>query len=320
MDKKTIVWLIFAAFLVIAGCVIFLGAMRVLNWDFTKLSAQYETNRHEISDDFQNITIRSDTASITFLPSSDGKCTVECYEKMNLKHRVSVDNGTLIIEVEDTREWYEYIGIHFASPKITVYLPQSQYASLFIKESTGSIEIPKNLTFTNVDISVSTGNVNFSASASELIKIKTTTGRIRLENVSAGALNLSASTGEITLSHVNCQGDTTLHVTTGKTTLTDVTCVNLSSTGSTGDLSLTDVVAMERFSIERSTGDIRFNDCDAAEIYAEASTGDITGSLLTEKVFIVHSDTGSIHVPKTVTGGKCELTTDTGDIKISITS
>ena len=103
MDKKTIVWLIFAAFLVIAGCVIFVGVMRVLNWDFTKLSAQYETNRHEISDDLQNITIRSDTAAITFLPSPDGKCTVECYEKMNLKHRVSVDNGTLVIEVEDTR-------------------------------------------------------------------------------------------------------------------------------------------------------------------------------------------------------------------------
>ena len=56
----------------------------------------------------------------------------------------------------------------------------------------------------------------------------------------------------------------------------------------------------------------------AAEILIKTDTGDVKGSLLSEKVFVVQTDTGSIDVPKTVSGGRCEITTDTGDIKISL--
>ena len=72
------------------------------------------------------------------------------------------------------------------------------------------------------------------------------------------------------------------------------------------------------FSIERSTGDVRFTDCDAAEICVKTDTGDVTGSLLSDKVFITNTDTGSVNVPETISGGKCEIITDTGDIKITI--
>ena len=47
-------------------------------------------------------------------------------------------------------------------------------------------------------------------------------------------------------------------------------------------------------------------------------TGDVTGSLCSEKVFIARSDTGHISVPETVNGGKCSITTDTGDIIITL--
>ena len=39
---------------------------------------------------------------------------------------------------------------------------------------------------------------------------------------------------------------------------------------------------------------------------------------LTEKIFIAKTDTGEIKVPETTSGGKCKITTDTGDIKIEI--
>ena len=55
-----------------------------------------------------------------------------------------------------------------------------------------------------------------------------------------------------------------------------------------------------------------------AELFVETDTGDVRGSLLTEKTFIVQTDTGSVDVPETTTGGKCEITTDTGDIEIEI--
>ena len=70
--------------------------------------------------------------------------------------------------------------------------------------------------------------------------------------------------------------------------------------------------------VERSTGDVRLEQCDAEELDIRTDTGDVKGSLLTEKVFIVRSDTGRIKVPESITGGKCRVTTDTGDIEITV--
>ena len=78
------------------------------------------------------------------------------------------------------------------------------------------------------------------------------------------------------------------------------------------------VIAAEKIAIDRDTGDIRFTDCDAAEIFVETDTGDVTGSLLSEKVFIAESDTGKVDVPKSATGGRCEIETDTGNIRITV--
>ena len=319
MRKKTTIWLITAAVLVLIGGMILGGLMSKLNWNFRKLStSKYETNRYEINEKFSNISVETDTAEVIFAVSNDGKCKVECYEEERSKHRVTVAGDTLVIGLIDERSWYNYIGINFGSPKITVYLPEGEYATLSIREDTGDVEIPKDFAFKDVDISLRTGDVDLCASASGPIKIKGSTGDICVENISAGSLELSVSTGKVIASGVKCEGDVTVGVSTGKAYLTDIKCQNVISRGSTGDISLDHVIAAEKFSVERSTGDVKFTDCDAAEIYVETDTGKVTGSLLTDKVFITRTDTGTVDVPRTVTGGRCEITTDTGNIKITV--
>lgn len=320
MKKTTKAWLITATFLVLIGCVLFAGVMTVLGWDFTKLSTtKYETNTYEVSEAFDSISINTDTADIVFALSDDGKCRVECHEGENAKHSVAVENNTLVVDISKTsKSWLDYIGFNFDSPKITVYLPGTQYTSLHIDESTGDVKIPDAFMFKNVDISLSTGDVHFCGSASEMVKIKTSTGAIRVENISAGALDLKVTTGEVTVSGVTCAGDVTVGVSTGKTYLSDTRCKNVISSGSTGDISIENVIAEEKFSIRRSTGDVKFDGSDAAEIIVKTDTGDVRGTLLSDKVFITQTDTGHIDVPKTVEGGRCEITTDTGDIEITI--
>jgi hypothetical protein len=44
----------------------------------------------------------------------------------------------------------------------------------------------------------------------------------------------------------------------------------------------------------------------------------VTGSLLTDKVFIAQTSTGKINVPETTAGGQCRVSTDTGDILLTI--
>lgn len=308
MGNTTKVLLITAVSLLVVGLIIFV---------LVRNAEKFETNTYTISKDFRSLTIQSD-ADIIFVPSNDGTCKVECFEGEKAKHSLSRAEDTLVIKMINKKAWYDYIGIHFRSPKITVSLPQAEYAALSIINSTGNINMPKGFQFEGVNISLSTGNVDFSASASERIKIKTSTGNIRVENGSAGALDLAASTGRITVSDVACQANASFNVSTGNIKLNNITCKNLTSEADTGDILLTNVIASEKLSIDTDTGDVKFDSSDAAEIFVETDTGNVTGSLLTEKIFIVRTDTGRVHVPKTVTGGKCEITTDTGNIKISV--
>ena len=319
MGKKTTVWLIVAISLVLAGCAAFLWALSMQDWDFTKLSTtEYETNTYAFSEDFQDLSVATDTADIRILPAEDGKCTVICEEQTNAKHAVEVKDGKLTIMLQNKKVWHDYIGIHFGSPKITVYLPQEQYGDVTIQGSTCHVDIVEDFYFESLRISVSTGDVESYASASGLVKIKTSTGQISVKNISAGALDLTVSTGKVTVSDIVCDGDLKLTVSTGKSVLSDIHCVNLTSTGNTGDLSMKNVIASGSFRIERSTGDVKFDRCDAAQITVETDTGSVTGSLLSDKVFFAESDTGSVRVPKTTTGGRCEITTSTGDIHITV--
>ncbi len=320
MRKAVKVWLIVAASLVLLGIIIFGGVLAMAKWDiFELMTTKYETNTYEISDTFGNVCVNTDTADIVFLPSDDGKCKVVCYEAEKMKHSVSVSEGALSVNITDTRKWYDHISLFSVGHSmITVYLPKSENISVLLKNSTGSINLPKEFTFDSIDISGSTGDVKCYSSATGSIKIKRSTGDISIENIAAASVDLSVSTGKITALGVKCEGDLNISVSTGKSNLTDIKCKDLISTGDTGDIHLKSVVASGNFSIERSTGDVRFEGCDASELFVTTDTGDVAGSLLSNKVFITRTDTGDISVPSSVEGGRCEITTDTGDININI--
>lgn len=282
MSKTKKIWLIVAASLVLAGCLIFGGVMMAIDWDFFKLSTnKYEAKTYEINEGFSSISVKTNTADVTVAPSESGECKVECYEQKNLEYSVSVKEGELTVELRDTRKWYERIGVSFESSKITVLLPVAEYETLTVKSSTGSITV-KELSFDSLDLTVTTGMVG--------------------------------------VYDVTCKGDLNVRCLTGKTEINNVNCNNLKSIGDTGDIYLRNVIASGKLSIKRDTGDVGFDASDASEISVKTDTGDVKGSLLTDKVFIARTDTGRIDVPKTVTGGRCEITTDTGNIKITISS
>lgn len=319
MKKQTKIWIAAASAMILIGIIIFGGVMSMLNWDFKKLSTvQYETNRYEINETVENISIALNTADLTFAPSEDGKLSVVCYEQSRGKHIVKAENGALTIQFADTKAWYEHIGIDFQHAKITVFLPAGEYGALSVRSTTGHTEIPNDFQFKSMDISTTTGGVQNKASASENIRIHTTTGHIGIDGVNAASVALSVSTGKITVTDTACETEIRIRVSTGDAKLTDVSCATLSSEGSTGDLLLKNVIASEKLEVRRSTGDVKLEGCDAGEIFVKTSTGKISGTLLSDKFFVCHSDTGSVRVPENGDGGRCELSTDTGNIGIEI--
>lgn len=319
MKKSTKAWLILATCFIFVGLIMFASVMLNFNWDFSKLSTtKYELNSHKINNEFSNISIDTDTADIIFVKSNNEECRVECYEEEKINHLVSVSDDTLFIMINDIRDWYDYIGINFDSPKITVYLPESDYKTLSVSDSTGNINVFKELKFDNIDAVLSTGDINVFSSVSNGVKIKTSTGDINIDSISVGSLELTASTGKITVSAINCDGDINIKTSTGRNNLADIKCKNLYSKSDTGDISLSEVFASEKISITRSTGDVKFYSSDAAEVSVETDTGDVSGTFISEKTFITKTDTGRIEVPQGISGGKCTIKTNTGDIKLNV--
>lgn len=321
MRKSTKVWLIIATALVLAGCVLFAGVMTVLHWDFTLLSTrQYETATHAVVDGFTHISVTADTADITFAPSEDDSVSVVCYEDVDFRYTVTVEGDTLVIQPTKSHKWYHYIGIGFESPTITIYLPAGEYGDLTVCTDTGDVSLPIDFAFASVDISVSTGDVSSFATAVGAANIRTTTGDINLKGFSAGSLDLSASTGDISVKNVSTDY-LCMTVTTGETAVSGVCCRQFTALGTTGDLFMRDLLVEGVLSIERDTGDVHFDGCDAASMTITTDTGDVLGTLLTPKVFAAHTDTGNVTLPHIrPEGGPCEITTDTGNIYITIVS
>ncbi len=309
-----------AVILTVAGLVLIIGSFFFNGPNFAiSENAKTETNTYTVTDGFDNIYIQTLEADVKLIPSENGECRVVCEERAYTRHKVSVENGALKIEAEDTRKWYDFILLFsLNSQSVTVYLPSDRYEELDINCATGGVSVSERFTFEKASVSSSTGSVSFKASAEGDVKIKTTTGSILIDGVTADSIELAVSTGSVTAENINCREKISVNVSTGRALLDGVKCKSLSSDGGTGKITVKDTVATESFRIERNTGDIHFQNSDAGEIFAKTSTGDVTGTLNSSKVFVAKTSTGKITVPDTVSGGKCEITTATGDINISI--
>ena len=318
-------WLITASILILAGLCICVTAYRILGFDFsgpTKKgknsgSGSMITNTYEVKKDFRNIDIDADVEDILFAPAKNGRCTVVCVEFANEPHDVRVEGNTLRVSRAEQKTGF-HIGVMTEPESITVYLPEKTYKDLEVETDTGDVEIPKEFTFERIEVETDTGDVGCLVPEADKLTVDTDTGKTTVSGLKAKDVRLKASTGDIKVTDVKCSGDMSVKASTGDAALENVTCGNLNSEASTGDLVMKNVIAKDTFTIVRTTGKVKFDGCDAETIYVTTDTGDVTGTFLSDKVFLTETDTGKVDTPKSITGGRCEITTDTGDIKLDV--
>ncbi len=280
MKKGTIAWLIVAAIFIIAGGTVFVGAMTALNWDFSGLSTfEYEEKQLEITEEYQNITVRTKTANVVFELSKDDKTTVYFTEQKNLHHTVTVTDGSLTVEVKDTRKWYEHIGISLKEQTVRIVLPMGSYGKLAINNTTGDVTVPNGLTFESAGIQTTTGGISLKAAISGNAYLRATTGEVFIWSEEIGSLSAFASTGSVSLYDTEVKG---------------------------------------KAKVEVGTGDVLLQRFDATEIEINTSTGDVRGSLASGKQFDAKSGTGKVRVPENSEGGSCKIYASTGNIDIKI--
>lgn len=316
--KKMKIAIIISAIVVVVGLALALIGMLLMRFDFNGLdSSRYQTNTHEISEEFNNILIDAKTADISFTLSQDGACRVVCFEDERELHSVTVQDGTLQIRVEKS-EWYHFVGIRFRSPSITVSLPKAAYDSLEIDVDTGDVTLPREFSFTNATVESDTGDVSWQATVSETLTVTSDTGKLQVAEVSPKQLLVENGTGDTSIGKAKVAELLQVKTGTGKMTLFEIECGAFTAESNTGDVEIRDLLATGAILIDTDTGSVDLDACDAATITIHTDTGDVSGILLSEKIFVTKTKTGDVDVPKGTSGGICEVTTDTGDIELSV--
>ena len=239
----------------------------------------YEINEHVV-ESFSNINIDIATADLEFKESEDGITKVVCREKEKVYHTVEVKDDTLYVKSFDNRKWYEKIfDLSLISFKVTIYTTTKDFSQATLKSSTGDINIPNDYTFDNLNVEVSTGDVEINSNVKETLNINSSTGSIKL-NLNAKKINIESSTGS--------------------QTLRDVTSEEIKIKSSTGDIKFIDCDATTSIDIK-------------------TSTGDVTLTLLSGKTFEAETSTGKHNVPTSLVGAPlCKIETSTGDIKVEV--
>ncbi|MGI6781914.1 MAG: DUF4097 family beta strand repeat-containing protein [Acholeplasmataceae bacterium] len=297
--KKTIrILLIVATLLVLSGVALVVGVLAKNDFDVNTLDTNfYEDKQKEIAEDFNMISIDVEISDIEFVKSDNETTKISYVETKNMTYDIKVLDNTLMIESHNTSKWYNFFNFNYKRQVIIVNLPKITYDSFIIKTNTGNINV--------------SGNVND-------INIKSDTGNVNLEGVNANDIDILTATGRTTFKNVNVTNKIIIKADTGRIELSKVNSNSLRVKTDTGRVKLEEVVVATTIYINTSTGPVIFKGSDANELYISTSTGSVSGSILTNKIFRATSDTGRVNVPKTTTGGICEIETNTGNINITI--
>ena len=259
MRERTKIMLSIATFFLCAGLIVFVVMMSANGWDFSKLNTVKHTeDTHAFTEEFHTISLDTNSGDVTILPSENDTCTVVCKYPEKWSHSAVVEDGVLKIYLEDTTSWFNniHIGIAVTDPEISIFLPEKTYKLLLADVSSGDINIMRNVSFIDIDITTKSGDVTCYTIVDQALRIKTSSGDVTLDDVFTGDIDVETSSGDVDL--VKCQAWNSIKINT-----------------SSGDVE-GDLRGSYTYLAESSSGDIRFpKDEEGVKCNINTSSGDI---------------------------------------------
>ncbi len=286
-------------------------------------SAPTEEVTHEVSGEFSEIEIKSNTSDVIDViirVSESGKCYAVCDESDRIKCELTNENGILRLIENDERKWYDRIGIFFGGRDAVLYLPEGVYTSLKIEISSGNINCTDTaLTFKSSELQTTSGSIKYAGNT-EVLTAETASGSISISDSTVKKAELSLSSGSIKIVNTAAD-DIEAETSSGGITLDNVRATEtIVLAASSGKIQLTDVISENVLRLEATSGSIIFSDCDGKDIYIQASSGNIKGTVLTGKTYDVSASSGSTSYPDKAfpEGGTFKARTSSGSIKIEL--
>ncbi len=310
--------LIITAVLVVIGLGLVVGAYAAGgSFEIKKVT----TNTYYAEETVQRIVIHASGQEVTVQKSDTDQCYVVCDESENIRFAVKTENGTLTVTEQDARQWYDHIGIFSRAMKVTVYLPEGVYEELSVTASGGSIVCQeRSFVFTSAYITTSSGGVKLDMQVTSTLSVKLSSGSLDISNCSPETLSVFSGSGSIHLT--DCSSNRlSVRASSGSVALTNSRSGSVISECTSGSVKLTNVVCQDKIQVKSTSGSIKLESCDAPAVELSANSGSIRATLLTGKVFDVHSDSGKINYPPSDrAGGSCTAETDSGSIRIEVTA
>lgn len=300
----TIIISLIACIALIVGGILLINSINV--------NKNSETKNYIVDKPYNKIEIDTHIDDINIYLSTNNETKVTYVENNLFKYEIKVIDNTLSIKQIKMKKSL----FNLKNNKLDIYLTNEIIELLDIEGGTSDININQGLTFNNLEIENSTGNINIKSTVQNNIDIELSTGDLKLENSSFGNTNIEATTGDIKLLNMTCKL-LDIETTTGDIKLSNTNCDALNVEITTGKTKLINTIVTNDLHIDGSTGDVILDAFDAKNINIKLTTGDVKGTILTSKFFIVKSNTGKEEVPETREGGECRITVTTGDIIIS---
>ena len=278
MKKRTIIALIVAVLLIVAGSILLILG---LSYSGSATPPSILTKQEVfIPESFDSIVINTVDCDVSFMVyNGEADAQVVIMEQEKAGHSVTVEDGVLKIEMIDQRNWRDYLRVfnvygQSEPMEMTVYLPNTQYENLRITTNTGDIKFPGVLAAKEVLLRSDTGDVWLAGGPVEVLDCMISTGDITVRGGEGMFMKLRTATGGIDIRDVTAQ-ELHLGIDTGDAEVENVIAPTFTVNGGTGDVELENVQAESYLQVFTDTGDIHAENCKATNVNIASSTGDI---------------------------------------------
>ena len=259
MEGKKII--MFAGALICAGMLIFCGALAASEFSWQKLSRDVSGYEERTFNAVGSFSrVQIDGVDANIsIQTTAGEQCTVIYDDSD-RGTYHVGMDEDTLVIERDVPWFDTFGIIMSAPKVTVYLPEAEYEDLDVSAVSGSI---------------------------------------RIDNLDAKRMNLTATSGKIALSGVNVARDASLKTVSGGIHM--------------------EALRADSLTARTTSGGIRLDGVDARDLELRTVSGSIRGTLLSGKEFEASSVSGRIDVPESNPGaGVCSASTTSGRIEIGL--
>lgn len=161
----------------------------------------------EVDQDFTNIHITLDNATVELLPSDTETAMIELYgkhttKKSKYKLEGNTKNGTFTVTLKEPR--FKIFQFFPETYYLKVYVPEREYEKLQAENDNGKIYLT-SLQANEIHLATDNGKIVLDHASTDIVQAKSKNGRIDITDVTASTIDAKTDNGKINIT--DAEGD-----------------------------------------------------------------------------------------------------------------